>query len=67
METPRHPQPPGAGRGETGSGGYRRCPYRAAGTKVGTSHGVSIRCGGMGAPGSCLMGKRGVCVCGGVS
>lgn len=47
METPHHA---GGRSGEAGSGGGRRCPYRA-GRKLGTSEGVSARCSGVGAPG----------------
>lgn len=36
MDTPKQPLPPGAGSGETGSGGHRRCPFR----RRGTSHGI---------------------------
>ncbi|XP_036253005.1 sestrin-2 isoform X2 [Molothrus ater] len=35
METPEPPMPPGAGRGDTGSGGARRCPFRRQGASSG--------------------------------
>uniref|UniRef100_A0A8U8B7R8 Uncharacterized protein n=1 Tax=Geospiza parvula TaxID=87175 RepID=A0A8U8B7R8_GEOPR len=52
METPEPPVPPGAGRGDTGSGGPRRCPFR----RQGASSGVRILPWCSWAPGCCLLG-----------